>query len=423
MKFLATGDSHFGARADLGNKPGERLAEQETVWEWTLAQAREHQVDAVLYAGDAFEARKPDPETLLAFERPLIRHRDAGGPPILAITGNHCVSSQDTGTALDVFAEAGLLRLERSPRVVLVDGGALVCALPWAPTSRLTAATNGADREQINQVAADLLVDAARDLFESAHAEAGRMDFVFGKQPRLILLTHFSISGTSLPSGLDVGQLREPVLRQDELLAIGYDAVIAGHIHRPAVFGGSGLYVGSPMQLSFGEVDGCVRGPWIATLGEPEEATVSPRVGLLGIVGQDCGGPPSGSLSVSFEQLPAPSRRFVNLDVGPPHLCVYDTADITDAYVKVRVRGTEREVAAADPAEIRSRLEADGAYRVFVDVQVERAARARDATVDDTVGEDEALGKWFASLNGTVDAGLAERALVRAHGYFEQVRA
>lgn len=424
MKLLATGDSHFGARADLSNKPGERLAEQETVWEWTLAQAREHHVDAVLYAGDAFEARKPDPETLLAFERPLIRHGDAGGPPILAITGNHCVSSQDTGTALDVFAEAGLLRLERSPRVVLVDGGALVCCLPWASTSRLTAATNGADREQINEVAGDLLVGAARDLFASAHAEAGRMDFVFGQQPPLILLTHFSISGTSLPSGLDVGQLREPVLPQDELLAIGFDLIIAGHIHRPQTFHGDlGFYVGSPQPLNFGEADGQTRGPWIVTLAESgvTRASTGPRHA-------------PDSASVSFEQLQAPSRRFVNLAVditgnepttGLAYLdlgLLANEHDVDAAYVKARIRATEEQWRRVDVNALRDGFERLGVHRLFIEPILERAARARDASVDDTVGEDEALGKWFASLNGTVDAGLAERALVRAQGYFELVR-
>jgi exonuclease SbcD len=394
-RLLAVGDQHLGAGADLGLKPGARLAEQEAVWEWTLQQARDQHVDAVLHAGDVFQHRRPDPEALLAFERPLVRHQALGGPRVLCINGNHDVSSLDSGCALDVFAEAGLVELARTPRVVLVDGGARVALLPWAPTSRLAANWDG-PRDELNEHTAALLIDAARELYETAVVERERdcVKLAIDRGP-IVLLTHFSISGTSLPSGLDVGQLREPVLPQDELLAIGYDAVIAGHIHRPQMIGDRGLYVGSPQPLNFGEVDGQPRGAWILELDSNGLRTL--------------------------EHLPAPSRRFVNLDVGPPHLCVYDTADITGAYVKVRIRGTEREVAAADVSAIKARLETDGAYRVFVETVVERETRARDETVDDSLSEHEALTRWLAAQNGRVDHAVAARALQRAAGYFEQV--
>lgn len=393
-KLLATGDSHIGARPDLGLKPGERLAEQQAVWDWTLQQARDHEVDAIVYAGDAFEQRRPDPETMLAFERPLVQHRAAGGPPVYAIVGNHDVSSQDTGTALDVFAQAGLLQLERTPRVVLTEGPCLLACLPWAPTSRLAASMNGSDRDRLNEDASRLLVDVADQLYLNALKQRGAP---------IVLLTHFSISGTSLPSGLDVGQLHEPVLNQDDLRAIGYDVIVAGHIHRPQLFDESGkiggFYVGSPMPLSFGEADGAPRGPSIISFGTDGYVTI--------------------------EHLPAPSRRFFTFTYKSGR--VFETMsdpddDIGGAFVKLRVAGTEEEIRQVDLVALKAGLEEAGAYRVFVETQVERAARARDATVDDTISEDDALDRWLASQNGAVSLGLAARARERARGYFERVR-
>lgn len=400
MRLLAVGDQHFGQRADIGREPGDRLAEQEAVWRWTLQQAREQQVDAILHAGDWFEHRKPDPQTMLAAERPLVEHRDLGGPAVLSISGNHDLAGTAEDSAVDVLAEAGLVEFVKTPRVVLVDGGCLVACLPWAPTARLAAQAGDVNRDSLNETAAELLVDVARDLFNECdhYARPG------APYPR-ILLTHFSISGTSLPSGLPVDQLREPVLDQHDLLSIGYDAVIAGHIHRPQLFGDRGLMVGSPMPLSFGEADGLPRGPWIVTLAE---------TGLL--ADGRSADTPSGlapvSPSVTFKQQPAPSRRFVNVVDDE----VFEGQDVEGAYVKLHVHDTDHDAEA-----LREALLGMGAYRVFVDVQVKRAARARDVTVDDTLDVRESFARWLAAQNGRVDDEIAVRVLDRANGYFERV--
>lgn len=385
MKLLATGDQHLGAGADLGLRPGDRLREQEDVWAWTLQQAREHEVDAILHAGDVFHHRRPDPETLLAFERPLVRHLELGGKRPLVVNGNHDVATGDAGCALDVFHEAGLIELVRKPRVVNV-GGARVACLPWAPVSRLAANFDG-PRDQLNEHAASLLVDVARDLHSAAVGDPAVTGSGRSRSPSdpvpppIILLTHFSISGTALPSGLPVDQLREPVLPQEELLAIGYDAIVAGHIHRPQRFGQRGFYAGSPMPLSFGETDGEKRGPWLLVF---EEDDLGPKRYPL--------------------QLEAPSRRFLNVTAA-------DTLDpdVEGAYMKLKVPSD------VDANELRETLLAHGAYRVFVETIVERGERARDTSVDDTLDEREALTRWLDAQDVPDD--LKARALARAERY------
>lgn len=389
-RLLAFGDTHIGSGQRLDLQPGDRLREQEQVFEWCLAQAREHEVDAVLFAGDLWENRKPSPAEVLAAERPLVRHRELGGPRVISIVGNHCLSSLDGDCAQDVLHEAGLIELVREPRVVTADGGARVCAVPWASVARLAASFDG-PRDLLSEHAASLLVDVARDLHDAARASELGPD---GSGP-LILLTHFAISGTSLPSGLPVDQLREPVLPQDELLAIGYDLVCAGHIHKPQTFGGSsGFYVGSPMPLNFGESDGETRGPVLIGWNEQMRAP-------------------------HFKWIEAPSRRFVTIDDPPPNPDC-KAPSIEGAYVRWRVRGTEVDFREIDIDAGRQCLLDGGAYRVFVETIVEREARARDKSVDDSLDEREALRRWLEAQD--LDPETVASALARAAGYLDRAQ-
>ena len=379
-RFLCVGDLHLDKGGRYGRAPGERLAEQEAVWSRALELARDHDVDAVLFAGDAFEKRHPSTDALLAFERPLLWHRQLDGPPVIAIPGNHDRSGVSEWCALDVFAEAGLIYLYSRPTVWdpvgessgVLDGPAVAC-LPWAPVSRIVAAHDGElDRDDVNQAAAELLVQTARELRESVTGPC-------------VLLTHFSVSGAVTPDGADVGMFREPVLPVTELEAIGFEAIVAGHIHKPQPLTreiAPAFYVGSPMPLDFGEAR-CEHGVWVLH--------TSGRVGA--------------------EFLPIESRPFVTIDIDADQAADARTApdawvdaDVAGAFVKVRLRGREESVRALDPAGIRTALllEDDGAHNVWVETQVERETRARVDGVDETTDDTVIFDRWLQaeSING-----------------------
>jgi DNA repair exonuclease SbcCD nuclease subunit len=87
-----------------------------------------------------------------------------------------------------------------------------------------------------------------------------------------VLLLHWSISGASLPTGLSVDQLHEPVLEWAELDALGFDLIIASHIHVPQRLDDPklgdatmGIYTGSPQPLSHGEGH-YQHGVWLAEI-------------------------------------------------------------------------------------------------------------------------------------------------------------
>lgn len=394
-RFLCVGDLHLDKGGRYGRLPGERLAEQETVWARILELAREHHVDAVLFAGDAFEKRHPSTDALLAFERPLVEHQRARGCRVIAIPGNHDRSGVSDFCALDVFAEAGLIALRSRPDCSLLtaDGPAIAC-LPWAPVSRIVAAYDGAlDRDDVNVLAAELLVESARELRTCVSGPA-------------VLLTHFSLSGAALPGGVLTDQLREPVLPIEALEALGFDAIVAGHIHKAQPLGSLApddelmpiFYTGSPMPLDFGE-GGYPHGVWLL------EQNVS-------------------SWNTTF--LPIESRRFVTLDESlTEHGTQQSLEDAVGAsvrrgdYVKARIRATEAEARTLDVQALRDVLFEDGAHNVWVELDVQRELRARVAGVDETVTETEALELWMTSQG--VNGDQAPQLRARHSGYLTQV--
>lgn len=90
MKFLHTSDWHLGKK--YFNR--DRLEEQKQVLEEILAIADEHQVDALLVAGDIYDQSNPPHEAdkLLYQMLPLLSKK--GERPIFIIAGNHDSSSK-----------------------------------------------------------------------------------------------------------------------------------------------------------------------------------------------------------------------------------------------------------------------------------------------------------------------------------------
>mgnify|MGYP001579820393 CR=1 FL=1 len=371
MRFLATGDLHLGAGADLGREPGERLAEQEAVLARIVEIANE--LDATLiFAGDAWERRRPTPEELVAFRRPLEGvHGDHGyglKRAGVVIAGNHDVEAFERATGYDAITTGRHWHLVSRPKVLGL-GEAQIACLPWAPPGRLVTLQPGVERDEINRRLADGLVEIARGLF--AETDPGR--------PR-ILVCHWSVSGASLPNGLDVELLREPVIPLEELAAIGFDAVVLGHIHKPQMLGPQEapvFYVGSPMPLNFGEADS-EHVVWILDV-EPGSAQ---------------------AYKLSIE-----SRRLVTRDVD---LTAHPDAEVDlgdveawalDAIVKLRIHAIPEQARRLDVGALKAALIAAGAYKIAsVQVQVERAEVVRGVPIDETVGEADALERWLDAL-------------------------
>lgn len=374
-RFLATADQHLGAGPDLGLHPGDRLAEQEEVWRATLALAREYECDAVLHGGDLFDKRRPTPEEVLAATRPLVEHRDEGGCPVVMVLGNHERSGVSEATMPAVLSLSDFMHVAHAPEVDEF-AGVSIAMLPWAPVARIVAAHDGGDRDDVNAYAAELLVATARGLRAKVDGPA-------------ILLSHFMVSGSALPSGLPVEQTHEPVLELAELEALGFDACVFGHVHKGQVFGEGTFYVGSPMPVDFGET-GYDHGCFIL---EPDTL--------------------SGAYVPRF--VPIASRRLVTLDYSDVDELADDVASGMIAggeIVKVRLAVTREQAQRLDVAALKRDLYEAGAYKVAsVSLDVEREERARVEGLSEEIDEMQALRMWCESvgINGPREAALVER--------------
>jgi len=227
VRAVCTGDWHAGVAAL-------DLAEQERVWHRIVDVAIENDVDLFLHGGDLFEGPLTTPEQMRAVLNPLARLHYSQIPVILLLgNGRHDLAARPVH-GLDVLREIPGIQVSDRPENIQV-AGCVVSTLPWTKRAR--------DEDTATQ-----LVQIARGLHEEANGFPN------------VLLAHWSISSGSLPNGLPLTELREPVLEWAELDAIGFDVIVAAHIHRyqelhdPALGDETpGCYVGSPQPLSHGE--------------------------------------------------------------------------------------------------------------------------------------------------------------------------
>ncbi len=253
--LLAFGDTQLG----VGTVD---LADQRDVLDRIVQVAVDRNVDAVLHGGDVFEGPVVTPEQLRTFLNGVAPLR-AHGIPLLLIRGNgrHDMAVREVH-ALDVLREVDGITVCDSPTVSILANKVAVCCLPWVHPGRLVASMNGSlTHDEADLTTSQMLVRIAAHL----RRKAG-----YGAMP-VVLLAHWAISGSALPTGLPVDEMREPILSWADLDAIGYDCIIGAHIHKgqqisqPLIDSTLGIVVGSPQPLNHGEA-GYDHGVWVIDL-------------------------------------------------------------------------------------------------------------------------------------------------------------
>lgn len=416
-RLLAFGDVHLGAGGSLGRAPGDRLLDQERVLEQIVALGGLRQVDAFLMCGDLFEGPTITPAQLEAFIRPFEQLQ--GEIPVVAISGNgsHDLARQPVDAlqplrhvpGVHVYTRPGVHRIPMS-----VDEDLAVVCLPWVSPARLVARSDAVwnldetrDRDDVNARTAKLMVSIAGGLHETEAAAT-------------LLMLHGSISGASLPTGISTDELREPVLPLEELLDLGFHAIVGAHIHVPQFVTADGywedaalhatspqpgleiVYTGSPMPLNFGET-GVPHGVWILDVDHE---------------------------GARAEFAPLESRRLVqsHLDLaaleteGIDPVVEFDGIldanawpDVDDAIVKVVLHATRSQQRRLELGRLREAVLAAGAHTVKIELDTVREERSRVAGVTEDLEPLAAFDAW-AAVNGT---GVHPDDIVRAREQME----
>lgn len=220
--------------------------------------ARERDVDLVIFAGDAFRSRSPNPTYQREFAA-RIRRLSQLAPTVLLV-GNHDLpqnaakaSTVEIYRTLDV---PGIWVAEdyEARRIETKRGPVIVGAAPYPIRARLLADSDlrGKTIAEQDEALADALREQLRALSRQADALAE------AKTPRL-LTGHFSVAGAVWGSERGVMLGRDVVADLEALADPCWDYVALGHIHRHQNLTASRddappvVYAGSLERIDFGE--------------------------------------------------------------------------------------------------------------------------------------------------------------------------
>ncbi|WP_373937289.1 exonuclease subunit SbcD [Vibrio kanaloae] len=257
MKILHTSDWHLGQ--NFYNKS--RKNEHERFLQWLLEQVTEHDIDAIIVAGDIFDTSTPPSYAREMYNKFVVDSNKIGCQLVL-LGGNHdSVSVLKETQQLLKYMGADVIpntNEEHATQVVELKGKsgkveALVCAIPFIrPRDVLTsqAGIKGLERQK-------QLGDAIKQHYQSVYdaAVAKRNTFENRDTMPIIATGHLTAMGVKQSDSVRdiyVGNL-------DGFAADGFpnaDYIALGHIHRPQVVAKREhiRYCGSPIPLSFDEL-------------------------------------------------------------------------------------------------------------------------------------------------------------------------
>lgn len=382
MKLLHTADIHIGVdahgRLDAATGLNTRLLDFQNAFEFMVEHALKEDIDAFIFAGDAYRTADPTPTQQRLFAECLKPIADAG-IPIVMIVGNHDHPvSFGKASALDIFEYVqGDVHLFNRPEVKRIEtkaGPLQIVALPWPIRSLLMSreAFRGKTPLEIRTFVEEFYGDFVM-------REAANLD------PALpaVLVGHFSVQGAELGGSERTSLIaHEPKFLVSQLAVPPLDYVALGHIHRHQDMNPGGIpviYSSSIERVSFKEE------------GEPKgfvmidiDASVQPK-------------------KTTWRHIHTPARRFVTVDVdarqspNPTETILNAIAakDIADAVVRVRYQVDEAQAPLVDGRRIREALAP--AYTIAaVDRTVEPVERQRRTVVTRESSLKDALTHYVA---------------------------
>lgn len=311
-------------------------------------------VDLVLFAGDAYKSRDPNPTHQREFARRIHRLASAG-LPVFLLVGNHDLpSTVGRANTLDIFAtlEVPNVWVGRTLGTHLIptrSGPVQVVSLPWITRSYLLR------RDEFKGCTlAEIEERTLQELEKLLEAEVDRLD----PGVPAILAVHGAVQGAVYGSERSVMLGQELVLPRSLLKNAAFDYVALGHIHRhqqleeqPPI-----IYSGSVDRVDFGE--------------ESEDK------GFIVVQVE------KGRAQHEFRKL-ASTRRFVTIDVqadgDDPMAQVREAItarDVTDAIVRLVIHTTAEKNPLLQDGEIH-RLLADSFKVATVVRDVKRPTRIR----------------------------------------------
>jgi exonuclease SbcD len=226
-----------------------------------ISYAHDHDADLVIFAGDAFKTRDPDPTQQREFARRIKSLADK--VPVFMLVGNHDIPGMAArATSIDIFRtlEVPNIVVGRNPDAQVIQTKRGPVYLGWMPFPVRNRLVSQEERRGASVEELDRAVEAVVNDILAGHAlEAAEHDM-----PR-VLAGHFSVSGATYGSERSVMLGRDLVIQKSALADPVWDYVALGHIHKHQNLtineGGEGrgegpppvVYSGSLERIDFGE--------------------------------------------------------------------------------------------------------------------------------------------------------------------------
>jgi exonuclease SbcD len=328
-RIAFTADLHidaYGQRVDPATGLNARLVDYLNTLGWIAQYVSEQKLDGLVIAGDFSERRHPSPWL-------VSKIRDRLALALVSkrvyLRGNHDgeVAGSSIVTILDDGLDGGDVGITR-PGIVWIDRTA-ICAIPYLDRHWLRAqpGMEHVPDDEVFGILSEQIVTIAGGLYAQAVERPGYPEGV-------VLVLHQTLAGAHMSETQQafLGD-RGVVVDAGRLAAIGFEAVVAGHLHRHQLLEGLAcpvLYPGSIERVDFGEER------------EPK-----------GFVIADVG---PGRFEWRFIETPA--RRFVTID-GNDDPATINHGPVKDAIVRAINCPPE-----TDAVGFRHRLEEAGAFEV-----------------------------------------------------------
>lgn len=236
MKLLHFSDLHIGmenyAKLDPETGLSTRLLDFFSTFDFIVETAIKEGVDAVIFAGDAYKTRDPNPTQQRGFGERIKKLAKANIPVVL-VAGNHDTpNAEGKANTLDIYSalEIENVWVSRQPEYLKIptkSGTLQVITLPWLHKN---------DYKKIGE----------------------KLNLLYGKIKKdtpAILLSHAEIAGAQFGSEKGLAIANDVTLPLSLIQDRKLDYVALGHIHKHQVLSKNPLvvYSGSPQRIDFGE--------------------------------------------------------------------------------------------------------------------------------------------------------------------------
>jgi len=318
MRLLHFSDIHIGmenyAKLDPETGLSTRLLDFFKTFDFIVEKAFEEDVDAVVFAGDAYKTRDPNPTQQRGFGERI--RKLAKKIPVILVVGNHDTpNAAGKANTLDIYSalEIDNVWVSRKPELLKIpttSGILQVVTLPWL------------HKEEYKTVG-----DKLKSLY----------DKIEDSSPA-IFLSHCEVEGASFGSekGMAIGSdvtVPLPLLQNKRL-----SYVALGHIHKHQVLSTNPLivYAGSPHRIDFGE--------------EKEEKGII----LVDIIPSD-----KNTYQAAYKFISTNCRQFLSIDINLTLNDVNPTKTILDEISKHEVTDKVVRVTINIPADLEENIEMD----------------------------------------------------------------